>query len=286
MSDMYLKYFTNDDGFPFCIQYGFHEEPMFMHSHIDFFELVIVLNGTAIHIVDNERYEINKGDVFVIGNNTTHGYLNTKDFKICNLMFRPDSLLSSEYDIKKAPGFHALFIIEPFITQEHNFQSKLKLHTENFETVADMVKEMIFEYETKSIGWQTFVNSRFLELVVRLSRAYTFAANDPGGTWVSLSLPVSYMERHYLENININQLAERSGFSPRHFTRLFLKTYNTTPIEYIIHLRLQKACSLLKGTRLSISEIAFQCGYNDSNYFTRQFRKEFSLTPSEYRQSA
>ena len=63
---MLLSYFTNDDSFPFFIQYGWHEDTMFMHGHKDFSELVVVMDGSAEHVVEDEHFPVKKGDVFVM----------------------------------------------------------------------------------------------------------------------------------------------------------------------------------------------------------------------------
>ena len=66
MNNMWLNYFTQDDSFPFFIEYGGHDDEMFMHGHEDFCELVIVMDGTADHVVQQERFHVRKGDVFVM----------------------------------------------------------------------------------------------------------------------------------------------------------------------------------------------------------------------------
>ena len=58
MNKMYLNAFTQNTNFPFFIQYGHHDDSMFLHTHADFSELTIVLSGTAIHVVNNEKYFI------------------------------------------------------------------------------------------------------------------------------------------------------------------------------------------------------------------------------------
>lgn len=70
MSNVYLNWFTTDEHFPFFIQYGGHEEDTSLHQHADFSELVIVLNGHAAHIVNDEEAFIKKGNVFVINGGT------------------------------------------------------------------------------------------------------------------------------------------------------------------------------------------------------------------------
>lgn len=283
MDTMYLRFFTKDTNYPFFVQYGYHDTDLYMHTHADFSELVIVLSGTAMHKVDNEAYFIKKGDVFVISDNISHGYENTYDFRICNIMYTPEKLFSSDSDIRKLSGFHALFVIEPYLTAERSFQSRLKLSLPDFEQVSSIVTNMIHEYEQKSDGWKTMLNSYYMMLVVLLSRAYSFSSLDLKSDVLNIAKSVSYMENNYSEPITMEELALRSNLSIRHFTRIFRATYQTTPGNYLLALRMQHACSLLVNTDLSISEIAFECGFNDSNYFTRQFGKLFHSTPRQYR---
>ena len=125
ISEMYLQYFTAQKDFPFYIQYGHHDENMFLHNHADFSELVFVLGGHATHIVNDEEYPIQKGDVFVINENTSHAYKDPRHFRICNIMFQPDYFLKNFGDIKSLPGYHSLFVIEPALTQQNGFQSRI-----------------------------------------------------------------------------------------------------------------------------------------------------------------
>lgn len=285
MSEMFLHYFTNESDFPFYIQYGLHEEPMFLHSHKDFFELVIVLEGSATHVVDDEKYTISQGDVFVIGHQTVHGYTDTDNLRICNLMFRPDFFDNPSFDVRSSPGFHALFILEPYISKEHSFKSRLKLNLLEYNRIQSAIAELIQEYNSKPAGYRTFFMCKFMELVVRLSRLYELAPELEKGNLLSLSVPVAYMEHNFCENITLDSLAAQAGFSVRHFTRLFQNAYHTPPTAYLMKLRLQKATTLLSSTSLSVSEVAFQSGFEDSNYFTRQFRKHYGVTPSQFRHS-
>lgn len=283
METMYLNYFTHDSSFPFFIQYGYHDTDLFIHDHADFSELLIVLNGTAIHKVNNESYFIKKGDVFVINHRTVHGFVNTNDFHICNIMFRPEHLQSLDFDIRKSAGYHALFVIEPYLTMERNFQSRLKLQLTEFEQVSNLIASMIKEYDMKTDGWKTILNSYFMMLVVLLSRSYSLPSSEMKSEVINIAKSVSYIEKNYTNPISIEMLAKMSNLSVRHFTRIFRDTYQTSPGNYINNLKMQHACMLLTKTTLNISEVAFQSGFSDSNYFTRQFKKLFQVTPKEYR---
>lgn len=284
MTKMKLNYFTNDDSFPFFIQYGRHDEDLFIHSHEDFSELVIVLEGSAAHIVDEEEFMIHKGDVFVISNNTSHGYRNTENFQICNIMYRLNYLFSGDYDITKSAGFHALFLLEPYYSKEYKFVSRLKLDQIHFDKVFSLIKRMNKEYEDKLEGWHTLLQANFMDLVVLLSRLYDFNTSSIKTDFINIAKAVSYIENHYMEDLSIQMLAELSHYSKRHFIRIFNETYHTTPVNYIISLKIRQGCALLKETDLPIATIATRCGFNDSNYFSRIFRKQMGITPTHYRE--
>jgi AraC-like DNA-binding protein len=283
MIQMKLNYFTNDDSFPFFIQYGSHEEDLFIHTHEDFSELVIVLEGHAAHIVDEEEFQIQKGDVFVIGNNTSHGYRNTENFHICNIMYRLNYLFPGDYDITRSAGFHALFLLEPYFSKEYRFVSRLKLDQVYFDKIYIMIDRMVEEYNDKLEGWHTSLQSTFMAIVVLLSRIYNLNANVKKTDIMNIAKAVSYIENHFIEDISIQLLAELAHYSKRHFIRIFSDTYQTTPVNYIITLKIRYACNLLKEGNLPISSIALRCGFNDSNYFCRVFKKHMNITPTQYR---
>lgn len=283
METMYLHFFNKDTTFPFYIQYGYHDANLNMHLHADFCELVIVLGGTAMHSVNEESYFIKKGDVFVLGDGVAHGYHDTNQLQICNIMFQPEMLLSDKNDIRKLPGFHALFVIEPYLTQNKEFQSHLTLQLEDFERIRHLTDIMLNEYQTTTPGSQTLLSSYFHILVTTLSRLYTLPSKRTNTSVLNIAKSVSYIENNFLDSLTLEQIAKISNLSPRHFSRLFAASYHTTPGNYILSLRMQHAGNLLKNTTLPISEIAFQSGFNDSNYFSRQFRNYFGISPRNYR---
>jgi AraC-like DNA-binding protein len=97
---------------------------------------------------------------------------------------------------------------------------------------------------------------------------------------------ISFIERKYTKSITIDMLSTMSCMSKRNFIRVFKHNYGTTPIDYIMKLRFKKACELLKISSNTISHIALECGFEDSNYFSRQFKKYIGYTPTKWRRSA
>lgn len=279
-----INFFNNNSDFPFFIQYGFHNESLFLHGHKNFSEIVIVLDGKAEHIVDNQYYPISKGDVFVISNDTEHGYTRAENFRICNIMFAPSLLSEAELDITASPGFQALFVLEPCSAKLSRFNSRLKLDMDSFSQVYGIVNYIIKEYNEKEAGWKTAVKSGFYRLVVTLSRLYSFDSPSASSeSLVRLANAVAFIEQNYSESFTVSELAKLSNYSERQFIRLFKEAFNCIPSAYITKLRMQKARELLRTTDFTVTEIAVRSGYNDVNYFSRVFRKINGTTPTEFR---
>ncbi|SFS57845.1 AraC family transcriptional regulator [Paenibacillus sp. 453mf] len=285
MSKVQLNWFTNDEEFPFFIQYGGHDEDTSLHRHNDFSELVIVLQGHATHVVNNEVSFIKKGYVFVINGETIHGYKDPQDFKICNIMYKPDLLTYIGSDLNASKGYQALFVLEPLYRNIQSNESKLYMSLTNLEYVSSLITAMMNEYKNKHPGYKTMLTSRLIELVVYLSRQYESSDTDTDSHVMHLATAVSYIEDHYLEAITLEEIAEHSDISVRHLNRIFKSYYQTSPMAYLQRLRLERACQLLRLTRLPITQISFQSGFNDSNYFARQFKKAYGMSPKAFRQS-
>jgi AraC-like DNA-binding protein len=94
---------------------------------------------------------------------------------------------------------------------------------------------------------------------------------------------INHLEKHYKDEVDIEHLANLSRLSKSQFHRSFKKLFRMTPLQFVLKIRLQSSLKLLKNTLLNISEVAFESGFNDQNYFARCFSKTFKCTPTEYR---
>jgi AraC-like DNA-binding protein len=90
-----------------------------------------------------------------------------------------------------------------------------------------------------------------------------------------------YIDIHYADNPDLDNIADEACFSKFHFIRLFKKIYGKTPHQYLTQVRLNRAEVLLK-TRVMISEVCFQLGFDSVSSFTGLFKRSHGLTPSAY----
>ena len=271
-----------DPDFPLTVIRRSPQIPFPIHSH-DFTELVLVYGGSGIHFTDNEEYSLSSGDVFVIQGNRSHGYRRIDGLQLINIIYDESRLPFPKEDLLDLKGYHALFIWEPRLRFEHNFQSRLRLRPRELSEAIRLTEIIESEAREKQDGYRYISLAVFMQLCGFLSRNYN-ASNIPEMKDLSrISGVLHYLEQNLDRFITISELVDYSAMSESTILRLFKKTTGCGPIEYHGRLRIQQVCGMLLGTSKTITEIAYDTGYGDSNYLSRQFRKIMGTSPGEFR---
>lgn len=281
INQIFIKDFISNKYF-FNIQRASIFSPYHVHTH-DFSELVVITGGSATHIVNSDAYPIRAGHVFVVDKRCAHGFTDVESLNFFNVMYDADQFLVTGSELKKLPGFQALFILEPFYRKDHKFNSKLELSPEKLMDAENLLNIISQEYAQAGEGFKTMIQAYFTALVIFLSREYAESSSVLSERLLRIADAIVYIEQYYTDSIKLDDLAAKAFMSTRHFIRVFKQNYNVTPMEYIINLRLKHACNLLKTSRLSITDIALESGFSDSNYFTRLFKQEYGVVPSKYK---
>lgn len=271
-----------EPGFTFRIQKCPLTHEYFVHSH-DFSELVVILQGSAVHIIEGREYPVTAGQVFLIHSGVSHGYKNVDGIEYINVMFQPEQLLQLS-ELRLLPGFQALFYIEPFYRKEMNFKGMLTLNEAQLQEATMLLDLILTEYELQPQGYRLMIRSYFTALVGLLSRYYQIGSGADDNKALRIGEAVTYIEEHFLQPVTLQAMADKAYLSTRQFQRVFTRNYHTTPMDYVIRKRLDYSCTLLRHPNLSISQVALESGFRDQNYYARQFRKVYSCTPSEYRE--
>lgn len=93
-----------------------------------------------------------------------------------------------------------------------------------------------------------------------------------------------YIEQNYSKDIVLDEVSKQLQISPYYFSKLFKKRTGSNFIEYLTNVRIEKAKELLRNSSKSIKEICMEVGYADANYFSRTFKKNVGLSPTEYKE--
>lgn len=98
-----------------------------------------------------------------------------------------------------------------------------------------------------------------------------------------VELAMHYFRENYRSEVNVEDYALSRGMSASNFYRVFKQISGSTPLQFILKLRLSNAQNLLENSNLTIAEIASEVGYENPLYFSRLFHKHIGVSPSEYR---
>lgn len=90
-----------------------------------------------------------------------------------------------------------------------------------------------------------------------------------------------FIDAHYADNIDLDNIADEAYFSKFHFIRLFKEVYRKTPHQYLIFVRIEKAMKLLKAD-IPVSEVCYTVGFESLSSFSRLFKRTVGMTPSTY----
>jgi len=269
-------------------QVAVHREPVQnnigTHRH-EFIEIVVVLSGQGVHATEGVRHRVQAGDILVISSSRSHAYENTRSLNIVNLLIREDVFRETEKQLGSLPGYHALFTLEPVRWRNREFPSHLRLNAEDLKLVVGWVDALEEETRKKAEGGLLLARSWIILIIGLLARRYGRNAATAPHLEMRLGRVLSWIEQHACQRPTMLDLARQAAMSERTFLRRFREATGFAPIDYVIRARIRRAADLLAdlNTGLSITEIAFRCGFQDSNYFSRQFRRYTGTNPRNYR---
>ena len=261
------------------------EENCIMHCH-DFYELTLVVSGTAKHLTSAESYSIGAGDVFLLKPGELHGYDSIENLELINILYRPERLNLPFGDLANSVGYKVLFELEPAMRLQQGAVNHLRLDETAMETMRRQIERIRRALYDESMPGHFFkAEIYFLELVAMLSDYFSMVRLIPEehSDIFRFSKMISFLESSYMKEIPIPKMEKMFGISRSKLYRLFMRGSGMSPNRYLLKIRLEHAQGLLLNSDLPISEIARMSGFADSNYFARSFRLCFGLSPREYR---
>lgn len=252
---------------------GFACVPMHWHSE---FELSYIREGSAEFICGEEKFNSSKGDIIITQPNILHSIYPCENARQVydTLVFSSELFGGSEQDRYFAecirPLINGNMRLPVRITSCHHYYAELSLSAETIFSCArgdSPQLDMLLRSEIMRFFW-------LLETEAKADAVHTDSVIRPA---------LEYIAEHYSECITISRLASAVHLSESYFMNRFKEYVGLSAIEYISHFRIEKACKELAGSKKSVMEIAFECGFSNLSNFNRQFRRIADCSPTEYR---
>ncbi len=229
--------------------------PAHLHEEI---ELGYIEKGSVVLILDENKYQLNEGNFFVVFPNQIHSYEKSKNIKAKIIIFSHDLII----DHKNL--FFSKIPQTPVINESDNGKKIIHLM---FDIITDNLN--VLKGFLNSIFWILMDEVKFKDI-----NKYNVS---------TLKNILIYCSEHFYEGISISDVAENLHISRYHISHIFKQKLNVTFSEYITRKRISYACNLLCNKNLSIIDVAYQSGFNSLRSFNRNFFKHMHTSPKEYR---
>lgn len=270
------------DSFPIAISWQRPQPPRESHVH-DFHEIAIITNGVGVNVSKYAMWPVQTGDVIVIGGKQAHYFDAVHELEMVNILFQRERIALNVQDISVLDGFHALFGIAN-LRARHEFRSRFKLQPRDLAVILSYVEALGNEINSDQPAKGYFAHHYFMLVVGLLSRFYSEQDDVDANAALRIAKVINHLEANYTEEHHLTDLASIAGVSERTLQRLFRLATGQSPNNHLLQLRLNQAAAALRNPSRQITEIAYSVGFNDSNYFARQFKKRMGMTPREYQQ--
>ena len=264
------------------------QNPRIWHQH-DCLEIAVVLSGTAVHILGDQSSPIREGDVLLIGPNLIHGYEECATLGLYNILYNSTKLPVPILDGEDIPVFQR-FLPAKFENPQYGYSPTPIAHFPDRDALDQAVWQLNRihqELTTASLGNMFAGFARFLDFLVTILRLVESPEPSvvPTRQWIfPLEEILAFLNKNYTRRIALTTLVKMSHLSERNFQCKFKKLTGHTVSGYLLRKRLAKAKAMLEcNTSDSIPDIAFDCGFEDPNYFIRQFRRAYGFPPGKYR---
>ena len=255
--------------------------PYHWHEEVEF---IYVTKGSLVLRTQNRTRLLQEGHIYFINPGTLHGLFGNSPFSHhYALVFRLDMLNFLQTD-----SCQTSYLV-PLCTGKYLFPDSEALAPELTAQIAALIKKAADEYRNcdTSLTAALSIKITLLQILELLFASQSFIhgtqAGETSGDVNPLKAVFSYIESHYGEKISLEDLAGTIHMNRNYFCRFFKEKAGKTPFSYLNEYRVNQAASQLLSTRLPITEIALNAGFENMSYFIRQFRRCKGCTPSAYR---
>lgn len=268
-NDFPIEYYYVDEQHPrYVMPYHWHKE----------YEIIRILEGRFLISVGNEEIDAKAGDLIFVDEGLLHGGFPMNCQYEC-IVFDLESLLMHGEALKQ---YMTRLTGHSILIQSHFTQLEVDL-CEAAAQLFETMNQKAYAYELNSVG------ALYSFFGIILQRDYysinTETAKRNLKKITQIKNVLEYIENHYSEKITLNEMSRLAGMSSKYFCRYFKKFLHKTPTEYLNYKRIEQACYELNMLDKTVTEVGFDCGFHDTGYFIRIFKKYKGITPNQMKKN-
>ena len=229
------------------------------------YQLYAVLSGKGILQIDNEIYHLQEGDtVFILPG--TRIYLEADEYT-------PWKLAWTAFSGEQSGAY---------LKEQVYSDSPVRNFSDSAEQLSRYILHLVSVFERE--------NSRLMEITGALLQLLSFMIPSPKASirrkdikQYHLGRAKKYLEENYCYDIRIQDISHQLGIDRSYVYRLFMELEDKSPSDYLLDIRMDKACEMLKDEKNSVAEAAYTCGFADPESLTYHFLQRLQMTPEDYK---
>lgn len=245
-------------------------------------EINYIYEGSARFHIDYDYFNSQAGDIILIRPNGMHSIhpLENQKHVTDTFRFHLDMIGYSIVDQV------SLRYLQPLQTSLYKFVPRIQPDMEGYEEIKECLFTIFELSKNEGRHFELMLKSKLNEFlyllfyyryVLRKNTDDTYRKNE------QIRELIDFINNNYQKNLSIDYLSKFMGYSKTHFMAVFKQHTGSSCTEFIIQVRLSKACDMLINTSNPVLEIATAVGFNNLSNFNRQFKRYYELTPSQYR---
>lgn len=263
--------------FPIEFYHVDHQHPRYsmpFHWHMEL-EIIRILKGQMKMHLDDDEFIAFEGEIIFINEGVIHGGHPEDCIYEC-IVFNPHPLLMHTETCRQ------------YIRQI--FESQIMIHNhflESDNSIQEAANSLFRAMQENAPGSELMIIGSLYQLFGVIFQYKLYGKPDLAPSrslrkMVMLKPVLEYVDACYASQITLEDLSKTAGMSPKYFCRYFHSVTHRTPMDYLNYYRIERACYEFSTTDLSVTEVAYRCGFNDTSYFIKSFKRYKGITPKQY----
>lgn len=270
----FASYFTNEYS---------HDVPWHWHEE---YEFSVISVGSVCLNVGSETLFLRKGDGLFINSGTLHAQSINQCASVFlknDIVFHGRLIYDSKYSVFWQKYIRPITLSGtlPFVHLHADIDWQKKM--------IDLIQEAILLSRERPYGYEFRIRESLSRIFLLLCENHEELPNDAADENISevfhVKKMLGFIQQNFAEPISLKDLASNVNLCEREVQRAFQNVIHQSPIQYLIHYRIEKACQMLCSGNQSIIEICNSCGFSSPSYFSKTFKKIVGCQPKEYRKS-
>lgn len=246
------------------------------HWHADY-EFIYILQGEFNLLLDGKDMPLKAGDVALVQGGIVHGGM-PKDCIYECLVLDIFNLLDNSTVCQNQ--------LQTVLDNDNAIVTAFSEGT----PVNQLANSMFEALEKEYAGYELTVKGLLLQILGEIIKGRLYSAKGDVKSYTvrrteQLKSSLRYIRKNYYRTVTLEELAAEANMSPKYFCRFFKDMVNRSPIDYLNHYRIERACGMLISGEQSVTEIALDCGFNDLSYFIKTFKRYKGVSPKQYQKS-